>query len=106
LRGLVTTSPKRVADLPDVSTLNETGITKYEAEIFYGLVTPAKTSPADVKQLSDWFSTALKAPEVQPRLAQQGLFPVNSCGAPFGEFLRTITADYERIIKEAGIKAN
>jgi tripartite-type tricarboxylate transporter receptor subunit TctC len=106
LRGLVTTSPKRVPDLSDVPTLNETGITKYEAEIFYGLVTPAKTSPADVKQLSDWFSTALKAPEVQPRLAQQGLFPVNSCGAPFGEFLRTITADYERIIREAGIKAN
>jgi tripartite-type tricarboxylate transporter receptor subunit TctC len=106
LRGLVTTSPKRVPDLPDMPTLSETGITKYEAEIFYGLVTPAKTSPADVKQLSDWFSAALKAPEVQPRLAQQGLFPVNSCGAPFGAFLRAITADYERIIKEAGIKAN
>jgi tripartite-type tricarboxylate transporter receptor subunit TctC len=106
LRGLVTTSPKRVPDLPDMPTLSETGITKYEAEIFYGLVTPAKTAPADVKQLSDWFSTAMKAPEVQPRLAQQGLFPVNSCGAPFGEFLRTITADYERIIREAGIKAN
>jgi tripartite-type tricarboxylate transporter receptor subunit TctC len=106
LRGLVTTSPKRVPDIPDMPTLNETGITKYEAEIFYGLVTPAKTSPADVKQLSDWFSAAMKAPEVQPRLAQQGLFPVNSCGTPFGEFLRTITADYERIIREAGIKAN
>jgi tripartite-type tricarboxylate transporter receptor subunit TctC len=106
LRGLVTTSPKRVPEIPDMPTLNETGITKYEAEIFYGLVTPAKTSPADVKQLSDWFSAAMKAPEVQPRLAQQGLFPVNSCGTPFGEFLRTITADYERIIREAGIKAN
>jgi tripartite-type tricarboxylate transporter receptor subunit TctC len=106
LRGLVTTSPKRVPDLPNVPTLSETGIVKYEAEIFYGLVAPAKTPSAELKQLSDWFSTAMKAPEVQPRLAQQGLFPVNSCGAPFGEFLRSITADYERIIKEAGIKAN
>ena len=41
---------------------------------------------------------------MQPQLAQQGLFPVNSCGAPFGEFLRSITADYERIIREANIK--
>ena len=106
LRGLVTTSPKRVPDLPDVPTLSETGIVKYEAEIFYGLVAPAKTPPAELKQLSDWFSTAMKAPDVQPRLAQQGLFPVNSCGAPFGEFVRSITGDYERIIKEAGIKAN
>jgi tripartite-type tricarboxylate transporter receptor subunit TctC len=69
-------------------------------------VAPAKTPPAELKQLTDWFSAAMKSPEVQPRLAQQGLFPVNSCGAPFGEFLRTITADYERVIKEAGIKAN
>jgi tripartite-type tricarboxylate transporter receptor subunit TctC len=106
LRGLVTTSPKRVPELPGVPTLNETGITRYEAEIFYGMVAPAKTPPATVKQLSDWLIAAMKTPEVQPKLAQQGLFPVGSCGAPFGEFLRTLTADYERIIKEAGIKAN
>jgi tripartite-type tricarboxylate transporter receptor subunit TctC len=106
LRGLVTTSPKRVPNLPDVPTLTETGIAKYEAEIFYGLVAPAKTPGAEVRQLAEWFSAALKAPEVQPKLAQQGLFPVNSCGAPFGEFLRAITADYERVIQEAGIKAN
>jgi tripartite-type tricarboxylate transporter receptor subunit TctC len=106
LRGLVTTSPKRVPDLPNVPTLTETGIAKYEAEIFYGIVAPAKTPAAELKQLADWFHAAMKAPEVQPRLAQQGLFPVNSCGAPFGEFLRTITADYERVVKEAGIKAN
>jgi tripartite-type tricarboxylate transporter receptor subunit TctC len=106
LRGLVTTSPQRVADLPGVPTLNETGITRYEAEIFYGMVAPAKTPPAALAQLSDLLLAAMKTPEVQPKLAQQGLFPVNSCGAPFGEFLRKITADYERIIKEAGIKAN
>jgi tripartite-type tricarboxylate transporter receptor subunit TctC len=106
LRGLVTTSPKRVPELGDVPTLNETGITKYEAEIFYGLVAPAKTPPAAIAQLSDWLLAAMKTPEVQPKLAQQGLFPVNSCGVPFGAFLRKMTADYERIIKEAGIKAN
>jgi tripartite-type tricarboxylate transporter receptor subunit TctC len=106
LRGLVTTSPKRVAELPDVPTLNETGITRYEAEIFYGLVAPAKTPSAALTQLSEWMLAAMKTPEIAPKLAQQGLFPVNSCGAPFGEFLRKMNADYERIVKEAGIKAN
>jgi len=106
LRGLVTTSPKRVPDLPNVPTLTETGIAKYEAEIFYGIVAPAKTPAAEIRQLADWFHAAMNTPEVQPRLAQQGMFPVASCGAPFGEFLRSITDDYERIIKEAGIKAN
>ena len=36
LRALVTTSPKRLAVLPGVPIMEETGITKYEAEIFYG----------------------------------------------------------------------
>src|SRR5262249_61327663 len=46
LRGLVTTSKARIETLPDVPTLGETGISKYEAEIFYGIVAPAKT-PTD-----------------------------------------------------------
>jgi len=106
LRGLVTTSPKRLAELPDVPTLDETGITRYEAEIFYSLVAPAKTPAAELKQLQDLFSAAMKTPEVQPRLAQQGLFPAVSCGAAFGMFLRQSADEYERVINETGIKPN
>ncbi|MPZ55075.1 MAG: hypothetical protein GEU91_01010 [Rhizobiales bacterium] len=103
LRGLVTTSAERVDALPDVPTLSETGIVKYEIDIFYGLVAPAKTPPERLKQLTGWFSAALKAPDVQPKLARQGLFPVGMCGAPFGEFMQKHVAEYGRIIKESGI---
>ncbi len=106
LRGLVTSSAKRVAALPDVPTLSETGVANYEADIFYGIVAPAKTPGEELGKLSDWFSTALKAPEVQPRLAQQGLFPVGTCGAPFGAFVRRLADEYTRIIHEANIKVN
>jgi tripartite-type tricarboxylate transporter receptor subunit TctC len=106
LRALVTTSAKRIDELPGVPTLTETGITKYEAEIFYGLVAPAKTPADSVKRVSDLFAAAMNAPDVQPKLPQQGLFKVNSCGAPFGEFLRNITTDYERVTQAAGMKAN
>jgi tripartite-type tricarboxylate transporter receptor subunit TctC len=105
LRGLVTTASKRVDALPDVPTLSETGIVKYEIDIFYGIVAPAKTPEAKLKQLTGWFSAAMKAPEVQPKLARQGLFPVGMCGAPFGDFMRKHVAEYARIIKESGIGA-
>jgi tripartite-type tricarboxylate transporter receptor subunit TctC len=105
LRGLVTTSPARVATLPNVPTLDETGLTKYDAEIFFGIVAPAKT-PADVvARLTGWFSAALKAPETQPKLAAQGLFAVGRCGTDFGAFLQAQLTDYSRIIRETGIKA-
>jgi tripartite-type tricarboxylate transporter receptor subunit TctC len=105
LRGLVTTSPARVAPLPDVPTLRETGLSNYEAEIFYGIVAPAKTAPEAIAQLSGWFSAALAAPEMAAKLAAQGLFPVGTCGAPFGAFLQRMVADYVRIVAEANIKA-
>ena len=105
LRGLLTTSPARVAPLPDVPTLRETGLSNYEAEIFYGIVAPVKTAPAEIAHLADWFSAALKAPEMAPKLAAQGLFPVGTCGAPFGEFLQKMVADYVRIVAEANIRA-
>jgi tripartite-type tricarboxylate transporter receptor subunit TctC len=106
LRALVTSSARRYDEMPGVPILNETGITKYEAEIFYGLVAPAKTPPDVLKRLQEQFSAAVDSPDVLPKLPQQGLFKVNSCGASFGEFLRKITADYERVTQAAGMKAN
>jgi tripartite-type tricarboxylate transporter receptor subunit TctC len=106
LRALATTSPQRVDGLPDVPTLGETGITKYEDGIFYGVVAPAGTPAPQLKGLSDAFLAALKAPATQPKLAQQGLFPVGACGASFGTFLRETVARYERVIKEANIQTN
>jgi len=106
LRALVSTSPKRLDVLPGVPIMAETGITKYEAEIFYGLVAPAKTPPEAIKQLSEMMLGAMKTPDMQAKFAQQGLFPDGTCGAKFGTFLKDITADYEKITTAAGIKPN
>ena len=103
LRGLVTTSRTRVATLPDVPTLGETGISNYEADIFYGIVAPAKTPPEMLNRLSGFFSSAIKAPDMARKLAEQGLFPVGMCGAEFAAYLRRMVDDYSRIIREANI---
>ena len=104
LRGLVTTSHSRVETLPDVPTFAETGVSNYEADIFYGLVAPAKTPDATLAQLSKTFATALKAPVMKPKLAKEGLFPVGTCGAEFGAYMKKLGDDYARIIDEAHIK--
>ena len=105
LRGLVTTSRARIEALPDVPTFADTGVTNYEADIFYGYVAPAKTPPAMISQLSGWLSDALKTPETKPKLAKQGLFPVGTCGAEFGAYMRNLGDEYTRIIRESNIKA-
>jgi tripartite-type tricarboxylate transporter receptor subunit TctC len=105
LRALVTTSPARAEMLPEVPTLAETGLSNYEAEIFYGLVAPAKTPGDTLAQLSGALKGALEAPEMKPKLAQQGLLPVGRCGAEFGAYMRKQVDEYSRIIRESNIKA-
>ena len=104
LRALVTTSPARIDALPDVPTLTETGVSKYEAEIFYGIVAPAKTPPDMISQLAGWFTAAMKSDEVKPKLALQGLFPSIKCGADFSALIRRLVDDYTRVAQEANIK--
>ena len=75
------------------------------ADIFYGIVAPAKTPPEAITHLSGWFSAALKTPEMKPKLAKQGLFPVGTCGAEFGAYMRRQVDEYGRVIRESNIKA-
>jgi len=104
LRGLVTASPTRVDLLPDVPTLAETGISKYEANIFYGIVAPAKTPPDTIAHLVGWVSAALKPADMKPKLAKQGLVPVGTCGTEFGAYMRKQVDEYSRVVREANIK--
>lgn len=105
LRGLVTVSHARVEPLPDVPTLAETGISNYEADIWYGIVVPAKTPGEKLSKLSSWFGAALQVPEMKLKLALQGLFPVGKSGADFGAHIRQQFDEYSRVVRESNIKA-
>ena len=106
LRGLVTTSHARVPTLPDVPTFAETGVSNYEADIFYGIVAPAKTPAGTLTQLTKMFSAALQAPDLTPKLAKEGLFPAGICGGDFAAYMHKLGDDYERIIRESNISVN
>jgi len=105
LRALATGTAARIEPLPDVPTIAESGFKDFEADIWFGLVAPAKTPSGALSQLADWFTTALKDPEVTPKLATQGLFPVGICGAAHAASTQKQYDDYGRAIREANIKA-
>jgi tripartite-type tricarboxylate transporter receptor subunit TctC len=104
LRALAVGAPTRIEALPDVPAIAES-YADVESEGWLGIVAPAKTPPETVTQLTAWFTAALRAPDVKERLVSQGLFPVATCGADFGAFIRKHHDEYGRIVREAGIKA-
>jgi tripartite-type tricarboxylate transporter receptor subunit TctC len=103
LRALAVGSRTRIAPLPDVPTVAESGYKDYEEDVWFGVVAPAKTPKAAVSQLAAWFAEAVQAPDVAAKLIAQELYPVGLCGPAFAAHLRRQHASYGRIIREAGI---
>jgi tripartite-type tricarboxylate transporter receptor subunit TctC len=104
LRALATGMAARIEPMPDVPTVAESGFKDFESDIWFGLVAPAKTPGDAIAQLAGWFTAALQDPEVKPKLAAQGLFPVGTCGPEFAAFTRRQHENYGRAIRDANIK--
>jgi tripartite-type tricarboxylate transporter receptor subunit TctC len=105
LRALASASKTRIEPLPNVPTVAEAGIKDYEVEAWFGLLAPAKTPKETTDQFAAWFSAAMQAPEVKPKLINLGLYPVGLCGADFGAYIRKQFDEYGRVIRDANIKA-
>jgi tripartite-type tricarboxylate transporter receptor subunit TctC len=102
LRALVTASPRRIDELPELPTIAE--FKDYEADLWFGVAAPAKTPNDTINQLVDWFTGALAVPEIRSKLAVQGLFPVGTCASEFSDFVRKQFEESGRAIREANIK--
>jgi tripartite-type tricarboxylate transporter receptor subunit TctC len=103
LRALATSSPTRVKALPDVPTVAESGYRNDEMDVWFGVVAPAKTPKQMVSQLADWFTAAMQIPDLEAKLALQGLYPVATCGDDFAAFLRKQYDQYGRAIRDSNV---
>jgi tripartite-type tricarboxylate transporter receptor subunit TctC len=104
LRALVSLSRERIAPLPDVPSTTEAGLKDYDVEVWFGVLAPAKTPKDVVAQLATWFKAAMQAPDVKPKLAKLGLYPVGTCLDDFAAHIRKQYDEYGGIIHEANIK--
>ena len=97
LRPLAVTTSKRDPQFPDVPTVAEAGIPGFDADIWYGLVVPAKTPPAIIKKISDDVKTALDDPEIQAKLRQNGLEPAFMTPEQMGELMKRDVARWKEV---------
>jgi tripartite-type tricarboxylate transporter receptor subunit TctC len=105
LRVLATAQRTRIEALPEVPTVAESGLPAYEANIWYGLVAPAKTPKEKITQVADWLTGALRDSGVRAKLVAVGLYPVGACGADFGVHIRRQHDLYGGVIRSTNIKA-
>lgn len=100
------TSMRRSEVLPDVPTLDESGLKGFEAVAWNGLAGPAKTPQEAVDRLSSAVRKVLTNPEMRERLRSEGSDPVGSTPAEFAKYLRDEIAKWAKVIKLSGAKAS
>jgi len=104
LRAIAVTTSMRSPLLPNIPTLAESGMKGYEVQSWNGLAAPAGTPDVIIQRLHDEAVKALKDPEVQRRLAEQGAEVVGSTPAEYNAFVHAETMKWTRVIRESGVK--
>lgn len=105
LRALAVSSRTRLPSLPQIPTLDESGVPGFEANGWYGIVAPAATPREIVMRLNAEIRRILQTPELRARLDNEGAIPAADSPEEFAAFIASEIARWAEVLKRAGIKA-
>ncbi len=104
LRAIGVTSKQRVASMPDVPTVSESGLPGYELLSWYGIWGPANLPKNIVDRLNAEMSKAVDAPTVKARFLDLSFIPNKSSPEQFKAFIKEDLKKISKIVKEAKIQ--
>jgi tripartite-type tricarboxylate transporter receptor subunit TctC len=104
VRALASTGLARSANLPDMPTVNESGVPKYEATIWLGLMAPKGTPAEVVNRLNAEVRKIVNHPEVKATWARQGAVPMSMTVGEFDKYLQADITNWANIVKVSGAK--
>ena len=103
LKALAMTNPRRSAEIPDVPTMAEAGVSGFELTGWLGLFAPAAAPRPVLERLHAEVAKAIATPEIRDRLPGWGYEPVASTPEEFATRFKADLALYARVIREARI---
>ena len=104
LRALAVTSAKRFSLLPDMPTVEESGVPGFDMSTWWGIVAPAAVSKDIINRLHTEMVKAIRQPDAKEKISGVGADIVGNTPEEFAAFIRTETEKYARIVKAANIK--
>lgn len=105
LRALGVASLERSSALPDVPTIDTSGLKGYQVAAWGGFVVPARTPRPIIDKLNAAANAAIKLPEIADRMRETGGEPQGGSPERFGEWIRQELAHWKAAVKAAGVEA-
>ena len=106
LRPIAVTSISRAAPLPDVPTLNESGLAGFEVTAWFSMFAPAATPRSIINTLNAEFVKALRDPKVAEQMLSRGLEPRPMAPEEFAAIWRKDVEKYAAIVRKAKISVD
>jgi tripartite-type tricarboxylate transporter receptor subunit TctC len=103
LRPLAVTSKERQPLLPNVPTVQESGVAGYEVNSWYGVCAPAAVPAVLLDKIHTDIVAVLRMPDVEQRLTELVIPPSPTSREEFDQFIRAEIARWAKVIKDAGI---
>ena len=104
LRALAVSTKVRSRVAPDIPTLDEVGVTGFDATAWVGLFAPAATPNEIIHQLSQEVADALKDPLVSEKLLQLGAEPMSSTPEAFSAFFKSELSKWARVVQTSKVQ--
>ena len=105
LRAIAVTGDTRLAILPDVPTVTESGLPGYVAVIHYGMVAPAGTPRPVVERLNTELNVALKSDDVRARIADEGGEPLAGTPEQQAADIDAEETKWGALVRKLGLRA-
>ena len=106
LRAIAVGANKRLAELPDVPTLNELGLGSVKASTWWGVAAPKGTPTEVVEKLNRAFHNALADPAVQMQMQELGALPIGGTAADMTKLVENDSRYWQRAIEQTGIRVD
>lgn len=106
LRALAVTSRARLAALPELPTVAESGLKAYESSQWYGMLAPAGTPGEILNRLSSHVVKIMQSPEMKARMEDGGSVAVGSTREQFAAHLKDEFAKWAKVIKQSGARVD
>ena len=105
VRPLAVSGARRSPVLPDIPTMQEAGVSGYEAVTWYGMYAPAGLPREILARTHSEFSRALRTDDVKERFAKLGLDIAASSSEHLAKYLQEEMAKWAGVIRKTGISA-